>query len=54
METAMKDMNYNSGMVLAMGYVPWQKWKDIYPPAVALANGTMFAELNKPFKGGRR
>lgn len=36
---------------LAMAYVPVQKWQDLYEPDVALARGTLFAELDKPFVG---
>ena len=43
-------------MVLAMAYVPWQTWRDIYDPCKALECGTIFQELDKPFlgRGGRR
>ena len=43
-------------MPVAMAYVPWQQWKDIYEPCKALESGTIFAELDKPFlgKGGMR
>lgn len=33
---------------LAMAYVPWQQWKDVYPPDKALRVGTIFPELNLP------
>ena len=36
---------------LAMVYSPVQEWKDIYCSEKALMNGTLFAELDKPFKG---
>ena len=36
---------------LAMVYSPYQEWKDIYCAEKALMNGTLFAELDKPFKG---
>ncbi|MBQ7288458.1 MAG: spore coat associated protein CotJA [Clostridia bacterium] len=36
---------------LAMAYVPMQRFCDIYTPQEALDNGTLFAELNKPFMG---
>ena len=41
---------------IAMAYVPWQRWKELYEPCRALEAGTIFAELDKPFlgKGGRR
>ena len=38
--------NTNMGMIecmpIAMAYVPWQKWKDIYNMDTALARGTLF------------
>jgi hypothetical protein len=43
-----------SEQVLVMAYVPWQKWQNIYKRQEALKNGTLFEELNKPFKGGRK
>lgn len=42
------------GKSLAMAYVPWQCWKDIYDIDKGFCIGTIFAELNKPFEGGRR
>ncbi len=41
-------------MVLAMGYVPNQVWKELYEPAEALERGTIFRQLDLPFEGGRR
>lgn len=43
-------------MVIAMAYVPWQQFGDLYEPDKALSVGTVFPELNKPFvgKGGMR
>ncbi len=41
--------------VVAMAYVPWQELNEVYDPDVALKNGTLFPELNKPFMaGGKR
>lgn len=39
---------------VAMGYVPWQHFKDTYEADAALCNGTLFPELCKEFcgKGG--
>lgn len=34
---------------LAIPCVPMQEWKDTYTPAKALAEGTIFPELNKTF-----
>ena len=41
---------------LAMAYVPWQEWRDIYETEKALHCGTIFKELNLPFlgKGGSK
>lgn len=38
--------------VLAMAYVPVQVRLDVYPCSKALAAGTLFPELDKPFCGG--
>jgi hypothetical protein len=35
---------------LAMVYPVKQGWCSIYDPEIALMNGTIFEELNKPFK----
>jgi hypothetical protein len=37
-----------------MAYVPWQTWNTVYEPEKALMMGTIFPELNKPFRGERR
>ena len=39
-------------MPLAMTYVPWQKWQNIYKPENALYAGTIFQDLDLPFTGG--
>ena len=41
------------GLPVAMAYVPWQSYGNVYPPQQALHNGTMFAELNLDFAGRR-
>ena len=38
---------------IAMAYVPWQRWGQIYPMEQALNRGTIFPELDKPFVMGR-
>lgn len=38
---------------LAMAYVLWQQWREVYSCEKALENGTLFPDLNKPFLGGR-
>ena len=42
---------FPANMPIAMAYVPWQKWQNIYEPCRALKNGTIFEELNKPYSG---
>ena len=44
---------YDDQLVLAIATVPMQKWRLTYSPEKALCAGTMFAELNLPFKGGK-
>lgn len=39
---------------LAMVYSPRQSFRDIYSPLEALRQGTLFKELDKPWKGGGR
>ncbi|HRR77944.1 MAG: spore coat associated protein CotJA [Ruminococcus sp.] len=39
---------------LAMAYVPYQQWGDVYDDDKALTQGTLFPELDLPFKGGSR
>ena len=36
---------------LAMAYVPWQIWRDIYETEKGFHCGTIFKELNLPFLG---
>lgn len=38
-------------MTIGMGYVPWQKWQNIYDLDEALKRGTIFEELDKPYLG---
>ena len=39
---------------LAMAYVPFQKWEDVFDMEEALKRGTLFAQLYKPYIGGIR
>ena len=36
---------------LAMAYVPWQTWRDLYDAEKGFHCGTIFQELNLPFLG---
>ncbi len=38
--------------VIAMAYVPWQSFKNLYNNSTGLKRGTIFEELDKPFLGG--
>lgn len=40
-----------NGMPLAMAYVPWQEWRNIYEAEKGFHIGTIFEELDKPFRG---
>ena len=40
-----------SGLAIAMAYVPWEKWRNICEPDRALRRGTIFEDLDKPFRG---
>ncbi len=41
----------NNGQVLAMSYVPMQSWQKLYEYDKGLMRGTVFEELDLPFKG---
>ena len=42
-------------MVIAMAYVPWQKFQNVYSiQDGCFVCGTIFKELDKPFLGRRR
>ena len=46
--------NYElDSLPLAMAYVPWQQFHTVYEVDKALASGTIFPELYKPFLGKR-
>ncbi len=42
-----------NGLPIAMAYVPWQAYDNLYPLAQALRNGTLFRELDLEFAGRR-
>ena len=42
-----------SNMAIAMAYVPWQVWRNLYDMDKALKVGTIFEDLDKPFLGRR-
>ena len=44
----------NCDLPLAMAYVPMQHFRDVYECDKALMRGTVFCELDKPFRGSAR
>lgn len=46
-------INDMPGFALAMAYVPWQTFRNLYDEHDALCNGTIFKELNLEFRGRR-
>ena len=40
-------------MPIAMAYVPWQDWEELYEIEKAFECGTIFPCLDKPFVGGK-
>lgn len=53
---SMMRRDYGNNMSLAMAYVPWQMWRDIYDAEKGFHRGTIFQELDMPYtgKGGMR
>ncbi len=41
------------GQVVGMAYVPYQTFAEVYDVTYGFTAGTLFPELDKPFKGGR-
>lgn len=39
------------GRALAMAYVEWQTWQNVYPAEVGFERGTIFEDLDFPFIG---
>lgn len=51
-----ESMNYDQlqRMPLAMAYVPWQQWQNVYDGSKGLEHGTIFEELLFPFQHASR
>lgn len=45
---------FSDSFPVAMAYVPWQQWSNTYDLDRALPAGTIFPELDKPFRGIRK
>lgn len=41
------------GMAIAMAYVPWQRFENLYQECEAVYHGTIFCDLDKGFYGVR-
>lgn len=41
------------GLALAIAYVPWQHYQNLYDPCMAFKRGTIFQELDLEFCGRR-
>lgn len=50
---ASSNSGFSDSSPLAMAYVPWQQWNSTYDLDRALMAGTIFPELDKPFRGVR-
>ncbi len=50
-ETQFPKVETAKDMMVAMAYVPWQYFGEVYEPDKALKIGTIFPELNKPYTG---
>ena len=50
----MQDPMFPAHISLAMMYVPYQKFENLYDADTALSRGTLFKSLDLPFYGGKR
>lgn len=48
------NLNGVNGLPLGMMYAPMQEFRQLYTPEEALCRGTLFCELDLPFRGGAR
>ena len=46
------DLSSVDGLPLGMMYAPMQRFRKLYAPEEALCRGTLFCELDLPFRGG--
>ena len=47
------DLSLVDGLPLGMMYAPMQVFRKLYDPQQALCRGTLFCELDLPFRGGK-
>ncbi len=50
----MHESTFPSHVSLAMMYVPYQRFENLYEPEKALERGTLFADLDLPFYGSKK
>lgn len=49
-----EESSFPARVSLAMMYVPFQRFENLYDPEKALERGTLFAELDMPFYGSKK
>jgi len=49
-----QESTFPAHVSLAMMYVPFQRFQNLYEPDKALTRGTLFADLDLPFYGTRK
>lgn len=50
----MQESTFPTHISLAMMYVPFQRFENLYEPEKALERGTLFADLDMPFYGSKK
>lgn len=50
----MQESTFPPHISLAMMYVPFQRFENLYEPEKALSRGTLFADLDLPFYGSKK
>ena len=48
------ESSFPAHVSLAMAYVPYQRFENLYDEDKALERGTLFKDLDLPFYGGKR
>ena len=49
-----EESSFPAHVSLAMMYVPFQRFQNLYEPEKALKQGTLFADLDLPFYGTKK
>lgn len=52
-DLTMPEDTFPSHISLAMAYVPYQPFNNLYEPEAGFERGTLFKGLDLPFKGGK-